>query len=137
MVRLGIYGAWGNQIEKKHSSGSSGYKPQQRQYQHLGLPPEFGRVSHEAVLGTVLSYFNIEPNWPKYERQFHSPLGIPSARAQRDAKGHIDPEVPPPSRSIQSPQAAPPAPSGQVKKIDPIQGIQTQPEKLDVPDGLT
>jgi len=144
-VRLGIYSAWGDMIEKKqHNSGggsSSGLnlKPQYN-FQHMGLPEEFRNSSYESRLGRLFDSFGWEPDWPKYERQFASPLGIPSRRAQRDSRSHVLPAeeqpVPQPSEEPSVPVASSPAPSGQAKSTDLVASIEEQPEKLEMPEGL-
>lgn len=143
-VRLGVYSAWGDMIEKRNqnSGGGGGSSSgidlkQQYNFQHMGLPDEFRMDSYEARLGRLFEEFGLEPNWPKYERQFNSPLGIPSPRAQRDARGHVlpaDEQQVPQEPSV--PVASSPAPSGQARSTDVVASIGSQPEKLEMPEGL-
>ena len=137
-VRLGIYGAFGDMIEKQNSSSAASTRGSQyHEYQHMGLPPNFGTTSYEAMLAEFYKQLGIEPSWPAYEKNFNNILGTPSARQRRDANSQLLPEEPVTAAETARKPVRQPTGTPQPSTIsDPVQGIQEASKALEAPDRL-
>jgi hypothetical protein len=134
LIRMGIYGAWGDEISKKNTQGSSFVQSNQYPEQHMGL--DYGRdESYEAVIADLLKEWGIKPNWPRYESEFTRPMQQSSIRERRDLAGHIrDRDVSQQSKASQEvPPSSPQQPA--IDSADPIESIRNM-GPLKIPDGL-